>query len=154
MTRKERSLAGGEGVFIAVYNKYPVSHEISLDSDCEMVWLKMPLHIGCYYRTTDRNGKKKNVHELRGSLDGIPKRGSCLPNFLTVNFNVFNINWESQSSKPDPQYGMEKNETMCELYTEHDLSQNNMHPTRLNSVLYFLCTTSPDPNPNPHSNPE
>ena len=146
--RKERPVAGGGGVFVAVHSKYIASHESSFDSDCEILWVKLniqgskPLYIGCYYRLTDRN--IDNVHQLGVPLERIQSRGSCLPNILlTGDFNVPAIDWELHAPKPNPQYGMEINENMCDILAEHNLSQCNKHSTRLNNILDLLCSTSP-----------
>ena len=146
--RKERPVAGGGGVFIAVHSKYITSHESSFDSDCRILWVKLniqgskPLYIGCYYRPTDRN--IDNVHKLGVSLERIQSRRSCLLNILlTGDFNVPDIDWELYAPKPNPQYDMEINETMCDILAEHNLSQCNKHPTRLNNILDLLCSTRP-----------
>ena len=39
--RKERPVAGGGGVFVAVHSKYIASHESSFDSDCKILWVKL-----------------------------------------------------------------------------------------------------------------
>ena len=146
---KERPVAGGGGVFIAVHSKYLATCESSLDSDCEIAWIKMhiqgvkPLKIGCYYRPTDNNAS--NVYELGNSLDKISKRGSSLPNiFVTGDFNVPDIDWQTTRNKPNPQYGLEVNNSMCDILTENDLTQCNDKPTRENNILDLVCSTNPD----------
>ena len=135
-------------MFVPVHSKYIASHESSFDSNCEILRVKLniqgskPLFIGCYYRPNDRN--IDNVHQLGVSLERIQSRGSCLPNILlTGDFNVPDIDWELHAPKPNPQYGMEINETMCDILAEHNLSQCKKHPTRLNNILDLLCSTSP-----------
>ena len=101
---------------MAVHSKYLATCELSLDSDCEIAWMKMhiqgvkPLNIGCYYRPTDNNAR--NVYELGNSLDKIPKRGSNLPNiFLKGDFNVSDrVVWQTTRPKPNPQYGLQGSE--------------------------------------------
>ena len=70
---------------------------------------------------------------------------SCLPNILlTDNYNVTDINWKLNIPKSNPQHGMEINETICDIFAEHNLSQCNEHRTRLNNILDLLCSTSLD----------
>jgi hypothetical protein len=147
--RKDRTANGG-GVFIAIHEKWLSDPKIeALDTNCEVLWRKLnicgskPLHIGCYYRPTDRN--INNVHELNTSLDKLPKQGQSLPNILlTGDFNVPDINWEKMTIKPDPQYGTELNTTMIDTFAEHNLTQVNPHPTRMGNRLDLVGTTNPD----------
>ena len=79
--RKERPATRGGGAFIVIHSNYLATHETSLESACEVIWMKMniqrtkTLQIGCrYYRPTDNNSD--NVYEPGNSMDKIPKRVS------------------------------------------------------------------------------
>ena len=89
MIRKERPVAGGGGVFVALHSKYIASHESSFDSDSEILWVKLniqgskPLYIGCYYRPTDRN--RRPIYTRRKKWNGSDKKWNGSAKFSSVN---------------------------------------------------------------------
>ena len=98
----------------------------------------MALNIGCYYRPPIVYNAS-NIYELGNSLYKIPKRGSNKPNiFLTGDFNVPDIDWQTPRPKPNPQYGLEVNNSMCDIFTENDLTQCN------DKQITLVCSTNPD----------
>ena len=48
------------------------------------------------------------------------------------------------SIQPNPEYGYALNQYLVEIMNEHDLTQMNKNPTRLNEILDLVFTTNPD----------
>ena len=93
------------------------------------------LNPGCFYW-------KQSVYRIRTTalLVGSPV---LAPFFLRSSLRSGGLGPIFSRVEPNPQYGMEISETMCDILAEHNLSQCNKHPTRLNNILDLLCSTSP-----------
>ncbi|XP_072044150.1 uncharacterized protein [Amphiura filiformis] len=147
VSRKDRNIHGG-GVFVAVTKRYVSTTEYSLDTQSEIVWCKIeiagtkPLHIGSFYRPTDN--KAEPIQQLNISLSKITQNGT-LPNvILGGDFNCPDVEWITNTIKPNPQYGYKVNRALLDTVEEHGLIQQVKEPTRLNNILDLLLTTNPD----------
>ena len=63
---------------------------------------------------------------------------------LTGDFNAPSIEWEEVSIQPNPEYGYALNQCLVNIINDHDLTQVNKSPTRLNAMLDLVFTTNPD----------
>ena len=111
--RKDRNVNGG-GVLTAVSNKLIATHESNLDSNCEVVWMKVnvignkPLYIESIYRVPNCT---------------IKPTAKSLPNIvLTGDFNLPDLVWDEDdgySLKPSPAYGTEVNTKLLDIINDH-----------------------------------
>jgi hypothetical protein len=144
--RKDRSSSGG-GVFVAVTDSLLVTHECCLDVGAEIVWIKLqttcskPLYISSFYRPPSSGIDP--LEALEQSLAAIPCRS--LPNIiLSGDINLPDINWESMTHTPSPQYGHSVNDKFIQVCQDSNLTQCVSQPTRGNNILDLFLTTNPD----------
>ena len=143
--RKDRIERGG-GVLIAVHNSIVASEELSLDSNCEVKWIKIetrnssPLYLGNYYRQP--NSDTTPVLELANSIEMLTNQ-SCLPNILlTGDFNLPDIRWPDSMVLPSPQYGSEINNLLFSITQDNNLIQCVADPTRGSNILDLVLSTN------------
>ena len=145
--RKDMKLGEG-GVFIAIRNDL-ITTEIKTDADCEIVWTKLTIqgsksiYIGSYYRRP--SSKLDMVESLESSIQQISSNAkNNMPNIiLGGDFNLPDINWDNNTVKTNPQYGIQMNLKLVEIATENDLTQIVSEPTRGNNILDLMFTNNP-----------
>ena len=108
--RKDRNIQGG-GVLNAIRQNILASEELSLNANCEIIWVKIqnennaPLFISSYYRPP--NSDLNAACEFQNSVQKLTCK-SCLPSILlTGDFNLPDMSWKQGVTSPSPQYGNE-----------------------------------------------
>lgn len=142
----------GRGVLNLVRKDLLSTAEITLDTDCEILWNKIelkgrqPLYTGCYYRQPDNNIDA--VESLNTSLTR-RTHSNNLPNIiLSGDFNMPDIKWKRDDSnnfqiKTNNNYNMEINNKFVEALEENCLNQAVAEPTRQDNILDLVLTTNP-----------
>ena len=148
--RKDKAKGEG-GVFVAISHNVASLAEVTLDTDCEIVWTSIqslkrrPIYIGSFYRTPSNTVDHKAVlEELSDSLAKLTTRQSLPEIYLCGDFNLPDVNWEDGTVKMDPQYSAILNQQAIDMFADHCLTQLNTKPTRYNHVLDLVFTTSPN----------
>jgi hypothetical protein len=153
--RKDRVFKPGHeerGVLNLVRKDLLSTADITLDTDCEILWNKIelksrkPLYTGCYYRQPDNNIDV--VESLNTSLTRLTHSNN-LPNIIqTDEFNMPDIKWKRDDSnnfqiKTNNNYNMEINNMFVEALEENCLNQAVTEPTRQHNILDLVLTTNP-----------
>ena len=113
-------------------DKYVACKVDELETNCEAIWAKLevmgskPLYIASYYRPPDNNTFGIQLDE---ALQKLPQPKETLPNVVTGDFNVPDIDWSNIIIKDNPQYGRELNELMKDT-----LQENNLHNVIINHL--------------------
>ena len=145
--RKDRvSNISRGGVFVTIRNDLICTHQIELDTDCEIIWVRIQLLgckdllVGAFYRVPD-NKDLGYLENLRSSLTRInTSKGTTV--CLGGDFNLGDINWETLSVPP----GSSKkamSEFMIEIADQFDLDQMVTKPTREDRILDLFLTNNP-----------
>ena len=134
------------GVFVAIRNDLICTHQIELDTDCEIIWVRIQLVgckdllVGAFYRVPD-NKDLGYLENLRSSLARInTSKGATV--CLGGDFNLGDINWETRSVPP----GSSKkamSELMIEIADQFNLDQIVTEPTRGDRILDLFLTNNP-----------
>ena len=142
--RKDRSRAGG-GVLIAVREDLQSTTVPELDTNCEMVWIKLftrnqrHIHICAFYRPHVSDAAA--LQELETSLH----RASSIRNaeiLVAGDFNLPGWDWASMTLKRDaPSPAL--HEKFVDTINDTGLEQIVQEPTRLSNVLDLVLTNSP-----------
>lgn len=148
--RKETAGTGG-GVAIAVRGNIVAEEQIDLETNCELMWIKVadkqgrPTYIGCYYRPPDC--RPEPVEKLTESLEKLVSKAERLPHIvLTGDFNLPSICWSSGRVLRNPQYGMRVNNMMLTTVQQNHLEQINREATMKQgeNINDLLCISHPD----------
>jgi len=147
--RKDRTLGGG-GVFLCIKKQLQVLEEPSLDTDTELIWIKLtphnqsPIHICAFYRppTSDLYP----MEQLRLSLTNLLNQSKSLPNILLMgDFNFPGISWNNGHGQINtPTYGSRLNSLFLEIINDAGLEQFVHQATRQNNVLDLVFSTHPN----------
>lgn len=137
----------GGGVFILVKNSILVSEMKRLQTNCELIWLKLelfgtqPLYLGSYYRPHEQD--ENSILELRKSLDMVTKLKGKV--WLTGDFNFPKLAWDSEGIPTvKPGCSLPKlYEEFISLVNDFSLQQMVTFPTRLNNTLDLFFTSNP-----------
>ena len=114
----------------AIKNNLVISHNQEFDTNCKIIWLQCQiqglssLYIGTFYNP---NGNTTTLEELHASLLKIGNRINSKNIILTGDFNIPNIDWNSNTMTSTP-YGPPTK--LLELMAEHGLHQMVREPTR------------------------
>jgi len=141
--RKDRSSKGG-GVFIAVSDKLIASLQTQLDTDCEIIWVKIEIsgskssYIGAYYRPNEND--LKSLENLNLSLENLKKTNSNI--YLAGDFNLPGIDWELGITKHNARY-KNQHDLFLDILNDHNLVQIINTPTRGQNVLDLFLSNIP-----------
>nr|XP_054769536.1 uncharacterized protein LOC129277373 [Lytechinus pictus] len=145
--RKDRNDGHG-GVLIAVRKTLLAVALPEYDADCEVLWTKLRSHgqkdvyLGVFYNPhyNDPNG----LPGLEVSLSKLPPDAYKV---LAGDFNMPDIDWDSDSVKPCPARVYKSSTQPCTLLLDiashHNLQQVVNFPTRQQNMLDLLFTTNP-----------
>ena len=151
--RKDRDLnmfdkKGGGGVIILVKPTYDCKECSDLDTNCELIWLKITtptkkeILIGAFYR--EPKSSLDALDQLNNSLCKInnnTKYKNCIIK-LGGDFNLGDINWEN-SAAPAGSRDKAHCDKLCLIARNHLLEQINTMPTREGRTLDLLFTSHP-----------
>ena len=154
--RKDRERGKAGGVFIAVRNDLISTHLISLDVDCELIWISLQMvnskqiHIGCFYRPPSKGSDP--IKKLRESLSRIDFSKNPIV-WVGGDFNVPDIDWSNLCRKPEHHcvYPQELTTELLDLIHDFSLTQlayepNHNQKTRsgnVRNILDLLLVTNP-----------
>ncbi|MGL1889688.1 MAG: hypothetical protein OCD76_24455, partial [Reichenbachiella sp.] len=133
----------GGGVMIAVHNRLLSSVCMDMDTDCEIVWVKVELcnakdlFIGAFYRPPT---SKHTLDELDKSIDKLRNSNSIV--CLCGDFNLPNITWDDCGVKPNSPCLAISN-SLIEITNDAGLMQMNSSPTRNKNILDLYFTNNP-----------
>ena len=135
------------GVLIALKNDIIGTHRIDLDTDCELIWVTIKIQgakdvtIGAFYRSHTFGSSSEYMNELRESLSRIKcsNKGQI---WLAGDFNVPNVNWESNNFTPGGAYPAISKQ-LLDISADFGLGQIVKGPTRANNTLDLFFTTNP-----------
>jgi len=146
--RKDRCLGGGR-VLVGIKSSFaPVETDL-LDNKGEVVWAQVilrnqkKLFIGAFYRKPDNT--LDQLEYLDQSLSTIGKLTRNNVNSTTIlagDFNAGNIDWSTDSVKPNCDRAAIHNKLLSVL-NDHHLEQQQKLPTREQNVLDLYCTNKP-----------
>ncbi len=146
--RKDRKMGGG-GVLVAIKSQYS-AEEVQIESNCETVWAKVSLKqqkkliIGAFYRQP--NNRTAQVEELDKALTQLaPSLGRDCTLILGGDFNVGDIDWNSQTVSPNSHQKAVSEKTI-QVLGEHHLHQMVREPTRESRTLDLFCINKPSLN--------
>ncbi len=133
----------GGGVMVAVHQRLLCTACVELDTDCEIVWVKIELldakdmYVGAFYRPpTNRH----TLDELQKSVERLNNTNSIV--CLCGDFNLPNICWEDNSVKlGSPSVTI--CEALIEITNDAGLMQLNSSPTREQNILDLYFTNNP-----------
>ena len=143
--RKDR-VRGGGGVFIATREHIIAEPLPSLNSNCEICWVRIRLQsnqyiiVGVFYTP---KAATESFDELRKSLETLREKFPGTPIFLGGDFNLPGIDWESNSHIQN-QPKKQQSELLVEIAADFHLEQVNLEPTRQQNILELLFTSSPE----------
>jgi hypothetical protein len=136
--RRDRPQDGAGGVFLLVSSKFdssePEELRIPEEEDCELVWAKVKvkgtkdLYIGSFYRPPDKKGEDY-LQGLKKYLCRIPT-GNGAHLWLGGDFNLGDIDWETENLKPQPKDARECRQ-LLDITRDSYLDQIVMEPTRI-----------------------
>ena len=101
-----------------------------------------PLYLGVFYRPPNCNDEA--LLHLEKQLDLLTCKNKLPHLIIGGDFNVPSIDWESNSIRRTPQYGLTVNEKILEILEKHSLQQMVDQPTHGKNTLDLFLTTSPD----------
>ena len=143
--RKDR-VRGGGGVFIATKDHIIAEPLKSLDSDCEICWIRVQLHsnkqviVGVFYSP---QATIESYTELRLSLTKLREKFPNTPIFLGGDFNLPGIDWNTYTHIP-MKVKKGQSELLLEIAHDFHLEQLNLECTRHQSILELLFTSHPE----------
>src|SRR5437870_144741 len=141
--RKDRTSGRGGGVFIAVSDKYIASHQPELDTDCEILWIKLETvgskctYIGAFYRPNEND--ESSLQLLNSSLQRLRTTNSNV--WLAGDFNLPGIDWELGITKNDSRFKNQHDEFL-DILNDHGLTQIITKPTRDSNILDLFLTNN------------
>jgi hypothetical protein len=101
-----------------------------------------PLYLGVFYRPPNCNDE--SLLHLEKQLDLLTCKSKLPHLIIGGDFNVPSIDWENNSIRRTPQYGLRVNEKILEILEKHSLHQQVDQPTHGKNTLDLFLTTSPD----------
>ncbi len=134
----------GGGVLIAVRNSLVSECVDELDSDCEIVWVKLKLidskdlYVGAFYRPP--SNKETDLCELEKSIKRLQSTNSIV--CLCGDFNLPGISWETDSAITGSK-NIDLSNKLLEIKDDAGLTQMIDTPTRGNNILDLYFTTNP-----------
>ena len=154
--RKDRQSKGG-GVLILVRNDMVASCVPELDTDTELLWVKLqivntkPVYIGVFYRQPKLGAEPLKMLQDSLSKIDLTKNPSI---WLGGDFNVPDVDWEVLSRKPSGacNYAEVVSSTLLDLIGDFSLTQlanedNHAHQTKVHcvkNILQLLLVSNPD----------
>ena len=145
--RRDRTTGKGGGVFIMVKNTLLPSEQPKLNTDCEILWIKLdikgskPLHIASYYRPHEYD--MKSILELEKSLEMVRNlKGLKL---ILGDFNFPKLLWDPEHT-PSLKPGCSTNavyDKFLDILDDHGLTQMVSESTRQGNILDLFLTTNP-----------
>ena len=135
------------GILIALKNDIIETHRIDLDTECEVVWVTIKIQgakdvtIGAFYRSQIFGKSVEYMNELRKSIQRT-KRSNKGQIWLTGDFNMPDVNWETNSFIPGGSYPAISKE-MLNISADFGLEQVVKGPTRANNTLDLFFTSNP-----------
>lgn len=144
--RKDRKDSHG-GVLIAVRKTLLAIPLPDLDADCEVLWAKIKfsgyrdIYLGAFYNP--HHNDPRGLPGLEVSMSKLPPDAYKI---LAGDFNLPDINWESDSVKPSSARIYKSSEQSCNLLLDiactHNLQQVVNFPTRQQNMLDLLFTSN------------
>ncbi|XP_070198749.1 uncharacterized protein [Littorina saxatilis] len=142
--RKDRNSAGG-GVFIAVKNDIQCADVPELNTDGELLWIKIPtyrqqpLYLCVFYRpdVSDANGLAHFETSIR--------RAAAMKNaqlLVAGDFNLPSYDWTNMTMKPKPRYA-QLHKDFVDLLGDTGMEQVVKEPTRRDNTLDIVLTNCP-----------
>ena len=137
----------GGGVFILVKNSIVVSEMKRLNTNCEIIWLKIelvgaqPLYIASYYRPHEQD--EDSLLEFYKSLEMVTKLKGKI--WIAGDFNFPKLSWDPEgtpSMKPGCSHP-KVYEYFLSIINDFSLQQMVSLPTRLNNTLDLFLTSNP-----------
>ena len=144
--RRDRPIGKGGGVFIMVKNNLLPSEQPKLNTDCEIIWIKLeikgtkPLYISSYYKPSESDAK--SLLEFEKSLELVRSlKGTKL---IFGDFNLPKLAWDSQHT-PSFKPGCSTNavyDKFLEVLDDHSLTQMVSENTRNDNILDFFLISN------------
>ncbi len=146
--RRDRVGKQGGGVFVAVNSDIVASRETELETDCELIWVKITiagckaLNICCYYRP-DVNDEA-SLEQFENSLNRLKNKTQNV--IIAGDFNfpgwIWNKN-ESENYIKTNATNHPLHEKFGELLNDFGLTQLITKPTRGDNILDLVLTNNP-----------
>eukprot|EP00745_Piridium_sociabile_P040062 TRINITY_DN76314_c0_g1_i2.p1 TRINITY_DN76314_c0_g1~~TRINITY_DN76314_c0_g1_i2.p1 ORF type:complete len:1167 (+),score=240.29 TRINITY_DN76314_c0_g1_i2:25-3525(+) len=144
--RKDRKTnTTGGGVFTLVHKDIVSSAEPDLDTDCEVLWVKIQLRkkkellIGSFYMP---HRQERDIQELNKSLEKATPANKPRQLILCGDFNCPDVNWENGTTTPGaPQRQVQ--EALVDATASAQLTQVHAEPTRGPNILSLVFTSNP-----------
>ena len=141
--RRDRTNRQGGGVFVAVRKDLKSSRQIEIETDCEIVWVKLEIpncpnvYICSYYRP-NVSDTDSNI-ALTTSLERLPRNCST---YIAGDFNYPGIKWPEATIQPStPYYNLHAD--FIDTLHDHGLEQVVTQRTREDNTLDLLITNNP-----------
>ena len=139
--RKDRESSNGGGVFIAVSDKYIFSHQPQLETECELLWIKLETTgnkstcIGAFYRPHEND--VNSLENLNSSLNRLKNTNSNI--YIAGDFNLPGIDWDLGISKFHSIF-KSQHDLFLDILNDHNLCQIVKEPTRGSNILDLFLT--------------
>ncbi len=141
--RKDRKGRGG-GVLIAVRKDLMSTVQVDLDTDGEILWVKVDIHgckslyVCCFYHP--HTNDQLSMEAFQTSLSRISGRSNAHL-WICGDFNMPDIDWKSNSVK-DGSSHLATQENFLNIIGDHSLEQLVMAPTRGENTLELFLTNN------------
>ena len=142
--RRDRLGSKGGGVFIAVSDKYIVSHQPHLETNCEITWVKLETpgnkstYIGVFYRPHENDSD--SLENLNTSLEKLKNTNSNI--YIGGDFNLPGIDWNVGITKFNSRFKIQ-HDRFLEILNDHNLCQVVKEHTRGSNILDLFLTNNP-----------
>ena len=142
--RRDREHTSGGGVFIAVSNEYICTHEPELETDCEIIWVKLnivgcnTLHICAYYNPNE--GNEASLASFDMSIQCICNR-TASHIWIAGDMNIPGFDWHNNCLKPSCNYS-ELTQKFVNSLCDNNLIQLITEPTRGPNTLDLFITNN------------
>ena len=133
---------GGGGVFTCVNDEFSASEVPSLDTDAELVWVKItlakddPIFICSYYRSP--NSMQHSLIQLQESLNKVINNSTHFPSIILAgDFNLQGIVWLDSNGQlgQNPAYSYALNSLFLDIIYDSSLEQFVTDPNRNENIL-------------------
>ena len=145
--RRDRPTDPHGGVVLLIHNRFISAPVPEIETDSELVWAKISrengkdMYVGCCYRSDNpRFDHLQQIDDINHSLDLIGRTSSMV--LLGGDFNLPDIDWESNSVKPNSSRPQIHNK-FIDSFRDHDLEQVVTLYTRDDNTLDLLLTNTP-----------
>ena len=138
--RRDKLGSNGGGVFIAISDKYIVSHQPQLETNCEITWVKLETpgnkskYIGVFYRAHENDSD--SLDNLSASLEKLKNTNSNI--YIEGDFNKPGIDWNVGITKINSGFKIQHNRFL-EILNDNNLCQIVKEPTRGSNFL--ICSS-------------